>query len=202
MHVNGDRPHTCSSEFFEAKYRGGKDPWGFATSPYETERYREIVLALAPGPYVRAFEPGCSIGVLTQQLAGLCDEIVATDIAPSAVQEARSRLSGRAGVDIQCVELSPKVLPEGPFDLIVLSEIGYYFGPTEWRGLLAALQRRLMPGGTLLAVHWLGQSPDHQQHGNEVHQMIHVLPELMHTFSMSSYCNDDQQYRLDRWEKR
>ena len=39
----------------------------------------------------RAFEPGCSTGVLTAELAARCDEVVALDVAAPAVERARSR---------------------------------------------------------------------------------------------------------------
>ena len=39
--------------------------------------------------YASAFEPGCSIGVLTAQLAPRCDRLLACDVAAAAVESAR-----------------------------------------------------------------------------------------------------------------
>jgi Nodulation protein S (NodS) len=59
-----------SEASFEAKYRHSPDPWQFAASPYEQRRYAAILRSLSRARYSRAFEPGCSVGVLTAALAG------------------------------------------------------------------------------------------------------------------------------------
>ena len=56
--------------------------------------------------------------------------------------------------------------PGGTFDLVVLSEIGYYFELDE---LAAPATASLDPGGTLIAAQWLRNSADHVLHGDEVH---------------------------------
>jgi hypothetical protein len=62
-------------------YEHANDPWGFADRWYE-ERKRAITLAALPDRrYRTAFEPGCSIGVLTADLAHRCDFILAGDVA-------------------------------------------------------------------------------------------------------------------------
>ena len=60
-----------SAEFFETMYAEREDPWEFASSQYERDRYAAIVRALGNRRYRRAFEPGCSIGILTPQLASV-----------------------------------------------------------------------------------------------------------------------------------
>jgi len=64
---------TTSPEFFERKYLLDEDPWHFATSAYERQRYDELISALKGPRYKQAFEPGCSIGVFTERLANICD---------------------------------------------------------------------------------------------------------------------------------
>ncbi len=70
-----------SAEFFEAKYRAAADgdPWKFATRDYELRRYDAVMRALGGRRYARGFEPGCSVGVLTERLATVCDEVDACD---------------------------------------------------------------------------------------------------------------------------
>ena len=82
---------TTSRAFFEEKYKGSEDPWRFASSSYELGRYDAIINALSFRRYRRAFEPACSIGVLTEQLAIICDRVDATDISSTAVEQAIHR---------------------------------------------------------------------------------------------------------------
>lgn len=51
--------------YFEAMYAGAVDPWDLAGRWYEQRKYA-LTLASLPRPrYRAAFEPGCSVGVLT-----------------------------------------------------------------------------------------------------------------------------------------
>jgi len=72
-------------------YREKTDPWNFATDAYERSRYESLLSALAGQRYHRAFEPGCSIGVLTASLAPFCDELLAIDLSETAISHARRR---------------------------------------------------------------------------------------------------------------
>jgi len=114
--------------------------------------------------YSSAFEPGCSIGVLTAALATRCDALLASDIAPTAVRLARERCARLRNVRIEQADMSQS-LPDGPFDLIVLSELGYYFTRAELTRITRELAARMAPGGDFVAVHWLGESSDHLLHG-------------------------------------
>jgi SAM-dependent methyltransferase len=156
-------------EPFESRYRADPDPWRFATSDYEQRRYDLAIAALPRPRYRRAFEPGCAIGELTRRLAERCDEVVAIDASPTVVAEARHRCAGHANVAVRVGEL-PDDWPQGRFDLVVLSEIGYYFTIPALTSLRDRAVAALEPNGTLLAVHWRGHSPDHLLHGDEVHR--------------------------------
>ncbi len=162
---------ACSAEAFEKRYRLAGDPWQFASSEYERGRYRTIMAALTRRSYARAYEPGCSIGVLTAELARICTHVTATDIAPSAVARARERCAHLNNVEIHCADLAGP-LEGGPVDLIVLSEIGYYFSSAALVRIATDLAQRLSQGGELIAAHWLGSSPDHVLHGDTVHDLL------------------------------
>lgn len=192
--------NTSSAEFFESKYRVSADPWRFETSPYEQRRYEDTMAALRSRHYGRAFEPGCSVGALTRRLATICDEVVAIEISPTAAKEAQARCRNLRNVHISCASL-PNAIPFGPFDLIVLSEIGYYFSIEEWDLILWSLLDEFSPGGMLLAVHWLGTSSDHRLSGDDVHDRIQKLPGLVHTLSVCYERTATERYRLDRWER-
>jgi len=160
---------------FEARYRLDDDPWQFATSEYEQRRFDVTVASLPAVRFGRVFEPGCAGGELTVRLSQRCDELVACDGSPTVLRRARQRVAEAA--DPLCrVELDVGVIPEwwpsGDFDLIVLSEIGYYFDAPALSELVARVEGALVDGGTLLAVHWRGVSEDHLLSGDEVHAIV------------------------------
>jgi chemotaxis methyl-accepting protein methylase len=83
--------------------------------------------------------------------------------------------------------------PAGPFDLIVFSELGYYFPLDELASIAGALASRLEAGGELVAVHWLG-SEDHVLHGDEVHTILSDAVPMKRTRSARH-----SGFRLDAW---
>lgn len=189
------RTDTTSREFFERKYERNADPWQFATSAYELHRYEAIISAIDHRRYHRAFEPGCAIGVLTERLAGICDEVDAIDISPTAVRLARQRCNLYPSVSIQCASL-PDAIPEKEFDLLVFSEIGYYFPEPVLREHIRTMIARLAPEGVLVAAHWLGESPDHLLSGDQVHAVLEESKGLVLQRSKR-----EAEFRLDQWMK-
>lgn len=187
-----DVPFASSAAFFEAKYREKSDPWNFSSSAYELQRYDAIIRAIADRRYGRAFEPGCSIGVLTERLAAHCDEVYAIDFSPSASALAQARCGHLPQVEVHCASL-PEGTPARDFDLLVLSEIGYYFTPQDWQRISAALIDSIPQGATVLAAHWLGHSKDHRISGDEVHEIL-----LSHAKLRSDHAERDPNMRLDR----
>jgi trans-aconitate methyltransferase len=82
---------TLGMDYFDQLYATSADPWGFATRWYEACKYA-LSLALMPAERYRdAFEPGCSVGVLTELLAPRCDRVLSCDGAGAAVREAAAR---------------------------------------------------------------------------------------------------------------
>lgn len=184
---------TTNQEFFDAKYRENSDPWAFASNDYEQNRYSEILRALDCRHYKRAFEPGCSIGILTARLASISEHIDAIDISPTAVRQARRYCAGLSNVSVTCGSL-PMSVPAGTFDLIVLSEIGYYFDRQELSQIGYDVVRHLEPSGVLLAAHWLGESADHLLDGDSVHEILGQLEGLN-----LEYSGRHVGFRIDRW---
>lgn len=166
-----------SADFFESLYRERADPWNFAGSDYEQGRFNAILAMLAPKRYRHAFEPGCSIGTLTERLAPVCDKVTACDFSSTAVQRAKERCAGLPNTHISVGALTRET-PMAGYDLILFSEIGYYFAPSEWKETVAALSSGMAPGTTLLASHWLGHSDDHKQSGDDVHAVLRAEPLL------------------------
>lgn len=184
-----------SQQAFETLYAKSSDPWQFATSPYERGRYAATLAALCRERYGAAFEPGCSVGELTVELAKRCAHVLASDFSPTAVARARVRCQALPNVTVECADLTKK-MPPGPFDLIVFSEIGYYFAEEELQSVARRLLERLAPGGEWLAVHWLGQSADHVLHGDRVHEILRS--ELPLNWRCGSRFPG---FRIDTWTK-
>jgi len=180
---------------FEDRYRSDPDPWRFGEREYEQRRYEITVATLPRRRYRRAFEPGCATGELTRRLAERCDSVVAWDGSPTVVEHAQRRCAALANVDWG-VGVVPDDWPTGRFDLVVLSEIGYYFDRSELAQLAALAGEALEPGGTLLGVHWLGASDDHVLHGDVVHRVLLDLDGVAHGGAYR-----DAGFRLDWWDR-
>jgi len=166
---------TVPSEFFDTLYEGSADPWHFETSDYEAAKYAATVAALPRARYRRALEIGCSIGVLTAHLAERCDTLVAVDVSERALIQARERCREHGHVELALMML-PRQLPPGRFDLIVISEVGYYWSRADLSIMAAFAGERLEPGGHLVLVHWIEGGDDKPLDGNEVHDRFIAEP--------------------------
>jgi hypothetical protein len=160
------------ASYFEHLYAGDADPWGFTTSWYERRKYAVTMAALPDEHYRAAFEPGCSVGVLTEALAGRCDRLLAADHTAVAVDRARRRLAHLPHVTVE-QRTVPEEWPPGPFDLLVLSEVGYYFDAAELDGLMRRAVTSLDTGATVVGVHWKGET-DYPLGAAETHRRIGV----------------------------
>lgn len=170
-------PATLEAGYFDAMYEAAPDPWGFENRWYERRKYA-ISLAQLPGRrYRSAFEPGCSIGVLTAMLARRCNRLLSCDVAASAVQAAARRTRNLPHVLIERRQI-PQEWPTGRFDLIVFSEILYYFGDRDLEQVLDYGVGALRPGGTLLAVHWRHPVTEYPRSGDDVHRALAARPGL------------------------
>jgi len=187
----------CSAEAFDRRYRAADDadPWAFRTSPYEQARYDAVVAALPRPAYDRAWEPACAIGELTARLAPRCGHLRATEISPTALARARDRCAPWPHVEL--VEAAVEDDPTTGLDLIVFSEVGYYFDPPALDRLIERVVAALVPGGDLVACHWLGHSEDHRVHGSVVHAAVGRHPELLPLDG-----RDAEGYRIDVWRRR
>ena len=166
--IEPPQPGATSTEYFDALYRRSDDPWGLRTRYYE-QRKRRIVLASLPRPrFGRVFEPGCALGLLTRHLAARSESVVAWDAADAAVRQARRSLRSVDNVVIKRGHI-PEQWPPGSFDLIVLSEVGYYCEP---QALSTRIEGSLAADGLLLACHWQHNATDHPHTVEDVHQAI------------------------------
>jgi SAM-dependent methyltransferase len=162
-------PRAAAADYFDELYAAASDPWGLADRFYE-ERKRSLLLAALPrASFRRAFEPGCATGLLTAELAGRCAQVVAWDGSSAALGQARDRLGQRGNVTFERRRI-PDDWPDGAFELIVLSEVGYYC--TDLGLLTERVERSLAPGGVLVACHWRHAAPQHPQTAEAVHAAL------------------------------
>lgn len=181
-------------EWFEERYAGNPDPWGFSNRWYESRKYALTVAALPRQRYFRGFEPGCSIGVLTAALAARCDYLLAVDGSEIPLEQARERVKALDQVEVGRL-LLPTQWPDGPWDLVVLSEIAYYFDSCDLANLLGRAADTMVTGATLVAVHWRGPT-DYPQSGDAVHAAIGEHPAFEHS---GGYC--ETSFRIDVYDR-
>ena len=183
--------HT--TEHFDSMYSGTDDPWHLETRWYEA-RKRALTLACLPAVrFASAYEPGCANGELSLALASRCDRLLISDGSPQAVRVARQRMADLPHVEVRQAWL-PEQWPDQQFDLIVISEIGYYLDEAALDLLAERLRASLLPRATLLACHWRQHIEGCAMSGDDVHRRLAqrlALPRLC------GYGDDD--LRLDVW---
>ena len=148
---------SIPTTYFDDLYALDPDPWRFAQSDYERDKYAATLAALPRERYAAALEVGCSIGVLTRQLAGRCDALLSLDVAAAALDRARERCADRPGVRFERRRV-PTEWPDGTFDLILLSEVVYYLDRDDVRQLAARVGAAARTGCDIVLVHWLGET--------------------------------------------
>ena len=116
--------------------------------------------------YEMVFEPGCSIGVLTHELASRCGRVLAMDISTGAIEQARIDQPDNVELRVGSV---PADWPPGRFDLVVLSEMGYYLDVPDCHRLA---QLATTGAGDLVAVHWRHRVRDYPLTGDQFHRIL------------------------------
>ncbi|HWF24443.1 MAG TPA: SAM-dependent methyltransferase [Solirubrobacteraceae bacterium] len=183
-------------EFFEDLYARAEDPWDFATSAYEREKYGDTLGALGGARFKRGLEVGCSIGVFTEQLAEVCDEVLGIDVSEHALARAHERLGKRPNVTLKTMTF-PEQMPGGPWDLVVCSEVLYYLDDAAFARAVERLRAALAHNATVLAVHWRPPTSTYPLLGDEVHDRLIAQLGDWHVLDRRRSC-----YRLDRFEAR
>jgi trans-aconitate methyltransferase len=148
-------PPPITPEHFDRLYASDPDPWKFATSEYERDKYAKTLAALPRPRYARAFEVGCSIGVLTRQLAARCNAILAVDVADAALRGAAARCRDQSHVQFARMVV-PQDWPPDIFDLILFSEVLYYLDDTDRAAAARLSLQSLSSGGAIILVNWHG----------------------------------------------
>lgn len=187
------RRSSLTSDYFENMFAGDPDPWRLETSPYEAAKYDMSIAALGGRKYRSALEVGCAIGVLTERLSAHAVELLAIDVSETALARAGARCDG---VRFER-RAFPAEAPDGPYDLIVLSEVLYYLDDED---LIAAgrwADRALARGGDMLLVHWTGET-DYPQSGDDA---VAKFDEAVRAPLVKLRTERHESYRLDLWRR-
>jgi predicted TPR repeat methyltransferase len=167
---------SLEREYFDAMYAANSDPWSFDRRWYDHRKYALTVAALPRERYSHGLEIGCSIGRLTGMLASRCDGLLAVDISAAAIVVASRRVLP-ASVTLEQRSI-PRQWPRGVFDLIVMSEVGYYWDTTELDQTIALASSALSDGGHVVAVHWREQVEDYPLNAKVVHETLRARSDL------------------------
>ncbi|MGV8875462.1 MAG: class I SAM-dependent DNA methyltransferase [Rhodococcus sp. (in: high G+C Gram-positive bacteria)] len=190
--MSPDSRTSLSAEYFRDVYAVKDDPFMLDSKWYERRKYALTMASLPKPQYRRALEPGCSIGVLTEQLAARCEHVVSTDVVHAALDSARARVGGTAAIEFALWSLSDdwSALPEPtvPFDLVVISEVGYYLDAADLASAMTRVVEHLESGGTLVAAHWRHDVDDYPLSGDRVHEIISATTGLA---LLSRYLDED-----------
>ena len=185
---------------FESLYAASEDPWQVRQSWYEQRKRNLLLACLDRAHYGRVFEPGCGNGEMSVALAARCEVLLACDGAASAVAAAQRRMDA-AGVEGCDVRIEQRSLPaqwpvNQSFDLIVISELAYYFDEADVAVLAAAAAASLADGGLLVLCHWRHDFADRVTATDFVHAAFGagagLRPRLQHL---------EEDFRLDTWVK-
>ncbi len=173
---------SLPADYFHDVFEGSDDPWSLRSRWYE-QRKRAVTLAALPRErFTRAFEPGCANGELTHDLAQRCESMIASDTAPRAVALASQRLEAERHVEFLRQSV-PAEWPDGRFDLVVVSEMAYYFDRVDLRRLVERIEASLTNDGIVLMCHWRHPVADYPLGGDEAHEAFAAATSLTRTVS-------------------
>lgn len=178
----------------EEAFSGDEDLYEYACSDFEQHKYELIVASLPRARYESAFEPGCSVGLLSELLASRCQRLLSCDRPGAALALASRRLKSFPNVRVQERTL-PFDWPKETFDLVVLSELAYYFDAATLNHILDLVIESTDRGAHVVAVHRTDRN-DCPLTGNYVHAVIDRTPclrQMVHHVEKSLV--------LDVWER-
>jgi predicted TPR repeat methyltransferase len=188
---------SLDAAYFDGIFEQDDDPWNLATSNYEKEKFEQTISAIADRRYTQALEVGCAHGVLTGRLVGLCDRLLAIDISSKALEKAHHRVGDRSGLSLQQMAF-PKETPDtADFDLIILSEVVYYWGVVDLDRAGEWLKDHVARNGRIILVHYIGET-DYPHSGDDAVDALWA-----HLKSLYHRRRSDREdgYRLDLWER-
>lgn len=193
---------TLDAAYFNELYGKNRDPWNFESSEYEKNKYVQTMLIIPDDVYANVFEIGCSNGALSMLLQSRSQKLLSVDSSSIAVANAKKRLSEHKHVTVKEMEV-PRDFPSQQFDLILLSEVGYFMVEEDLLLLRDKMIDALLPGGHLLLVHWTPPVEEFPLTGDQVHEFFISKSGIEPSGPLAHLKNKKEpQYRMDLFLKK
>jgi LmbE family N-acetylglucosaminyl deacetylase len=148
---------SVPTEHFEKLYEKSIDPWNYQSNSYEINRFDATIQALPQKHYKNACEIGCSIGVLTEKIGKICDTILGIDCSIKAIEKAKLYNKNNNNIKFEIMRV-PEHIPVGSYDLIVLSEVLYFFSADDLLRVSQFVKNQIEENGTCVLVNFLGDT--------------------------------------------
>ena len=113
--------------------------------------------------------------MLSARLAPRCDKLMAIDLSPLGVYQARIALAPFAGTDAHTAAL-PVDWPEGCYDPDLQSEIIYYPTAQEIEDIARLVARHASDTAECILVHWIGDTQTSVTPAEACDQNCELLP--------------------------
>lgn len=169
--------HTSydAERVFDEVHRRDEDPWSCGSSWYE-QRKRSLTLSLLAQPkYLHGLELGCSVGYNTAELASRCETLTATDASTTALSYASARVNHLTNVELIAGTIPhewPASRSAVPYDLIVISEVGYYLSGEDLVEVDQWIRENSNPQCELLLCHWRHPIEGWESSAESVHRFF------------------------------
>ncbi|MEB2314146.1 MAG: class I SAM-dependent methyltransferase [Sorangiineae bacterium] len=128
---------------WDERYRSGQTPWDTGVADAHLVGYLERS-GLARG---RALDVGCGTGTNAIYLAEHGFEVVGVDLSPLAIERARSKSAGLAGLALHSLSFLDDEVPGGPFDLVYDRGVFHIFDEASERARFAERVAQLLADG-------------------------------------------------------
>lgn len=138
-----------------------------ATKAHNADYERPATLSLMPPvEHRRVLDAGCGPGIYAEWLVERGAEVVAIDVSPSMLRQARERLGDRVRLVRADLGRGLDFLPDSGFDLVVSALALHYV--RDWGPVFRAFFRVLRPAGLLVfsAAHPFDEFYHHHMTGN------------------------------------
>ncbi|RZA13795.1 MAG: class I SAM-dependent methyltransferase [Proteobacteria bacterium] len=168
---------STDRQYFQKLYEASVDPFHNWRNEYEDSKRAQALSLLQKAFYPTAFEPGCGNGALSLDLSERCGHLSSVDWSSDALRAASLHCAGVANIDFSEMDF-PAALPQKTFDLLIVSELLYYFSEMRLKKFFHSIPEIVKPGGEVMLIHWRGASDDYPSTGDAVHEEFHKLTSI------------------------
>lgn len=139
--------------YFNRKY-AENDPYYLTTSDFEQNKMDHVVKVLKEyTPKDKVMEVGCGEGILANLIAKDVGIYEGFDISQNAIRRAIERNKENTNVSFSTRDFYKMKLTENHYDVMIFSEVLFYFSLEELKPLPNKVIKALKPGAYLVLVH-------------------------------------------------